>query len=162
MEFSKFSKFVSLLLLVKQSDASDGDEGNTDDGDDCNSDDLEVCSSSLSTLRLSSLDVGFLASCSPPTSSHSSLCNQEPQHTSLPGTFKENPIVQVEEALVKETPYHSQLTDMSVDGVPSPCPASLESQSRLESASPLKAHSDWRTIRWPVLPPITPQSGECL
>lgn len=157
---------VSLLLLVNQSDDLDGDEGDTEDGDDTNSDDLEACSSSLSALHFSSLDVAFLASCTPPISTQSSVSKhpsfhiQELQNTSHPDTLKENLIIQVEEPLVRETPHHNQLTDMGVDGVPSPCPAYSDSQSRVASASPLDVCSDWKTCRWPILPPITPQRGE--
>ncbi|XP_026779380.3 uncharacterized protein LOC113532275 [Pangasianodon hypophthalmus] len=151
---------------VNQSDDSDGDEGDTEDA--INRDDLEACSSSLSDLCFSSLDGAFLASCSPPTSTQSSLSknlsfhSQEPQNTKLtrlPETLKENPIIQVKDPIVRETPHPNQLTDMSDDGAPSPCPAYPDSQSRMASASPLDVRCDWKTCRWPILPPITPQRG---
>lgn len=159
---------VSLLLLVDQSDDYDGEDGDGEDGDEINSDDLEAFSSSLSDLRFSSLDGAVLASCSPPTSTQSSLhknlssLSQEPQDASYPETIKETPTIQVEDPLVRVTPHHNPLTDMGVHGAPTPCPAYLDSQSRLTSASPLDVHSDWKTCRWPILPPIMPQRGEHL
>lgn len=153
--------FVSLLLLVNQSVDSDVDERDTGDGDDVNSDDLEACSSSLSDLCFSSLDIEVLASCSPPTSSQSTLSrnpsfrSQELRKASLPETLKENPVIH-------ETPHPKQLPDWDVEGAPSTCPAYPDSQSSLASASPLDVRSDWKTSRWPILPPITPQRGEHL
>lgn len=159
---------VSLLLLVYQTDDSDGEDGDAEDGDDINNDDLEACSSSLSDLCFSSLDGAVLASCSPPTSSQSSFSknlsslSQEPRNTSHQETLKETPIIQVEDPLVRETPHPNQLTHTSVNGAPSPCSAYPDSQSRLASASQLDVRSDWTTCRWPILPPITPQRGKHL
>ncbi|KAK3544766.1 hypothetical protein QTP86_026774 [Hemibagrus guttatus] len=150
---------------VNQSDDSEGDKGDTDDGDDINSDYLEACSSSLSDLCFSSLDGAVLASCSPSTSTQSSLSknlnfhSQEPQNTSHLESLKESPIIQVEDPLVRETPHPLQLSDTGVEGAPSTSPAYLDSQSRLASASPRDVPSDWKTCRWPILPPITPQKG---
>ncbi|MCJ8742984.1 hypothetical protein PDJAM_G00088510 [Pangasius djambal] len=148
---------------VNQSDDSDGDEEDTEDDDAINRDDLEACSSSLSDLCFSSLDGAFLASCSPPTSTQSSLSknlsfhSQDPQNTRPPETLKENPIIQVKDPIVRETSHPNQLTDMGDDGAPSPCPAYPD--SRMASASPLEVRSDWKTCRWPILPPITSQRG---
>lgn len=109
-----------------------------------------------------------MASCTPLTSTQSSLCknlsslSQEPQNANHPETEKESPTIQVEDPLMTETPHSNPLTDMGVHGAPSPCPADLGSQSGLTSASPLDARSDWKTCRWPILPPITPQRGEHL
>ncbi|KAK3517904.1 hypothetical protein QTP70_027309, partial [Hemibagrus guttatus] len=150
---------------VNQSDDSEGDKGDTDDGDDINSDYLEACSSSLSDLCFSSLDGAVLASCSPSTSTQSSLSknlnfhSQEPQNTSHLESLKESPIIQVEDPLVRGTPHPLQLSDTGVEGAPSTSPAYLDSQSRLASASPRDVPSDWKTCRWPILPPITPQKG---
>ncbi|KAF4079874.1 hypothetical protein AMELA_G00183320 [Ameiurus melas] len=156
---------LSNVPSANQTDDSDGEDGDAEDGDDINNDDLEACSSSLSDLCFSSLDGAVLASCSPPTSSLSSLSknlsslSQEPQNTSHPETLKETPIIQVEGPLVRETPHPNQLTHTGVNGAPSPCPEYLDSRSRLASASQLDVRSDWKTCRWPILPPITPQRG---
>lgn len=157
--------FVSLLLLVNQSDDSEGDEEDTEDGDDINSDDLVACSSSLSDLCFSSLNGACLASCSPSTSTQSSRSknlnfhSQEPQNTSHLESLKEFPTIQVENPLVRETPHPLQLSVTCFEGAQSPSPAYLDSQSRLASASPRDVPSGWKTCRWPILPPITPQKG---
>lgn len=151
---------LSLLFLEFQIDDSDDDgEKDSKDGDP------EALSSSLSDLHFSSLDEAVLASCSPPSSSQSSLCktqsfySQKPQKTNLPKTLKEKPIILDKEPSLRETPHPNQLTDLGVDEDPSPCPAY---QTRLASTSPLDLHSDWKNPRWSVLPPITPQRGEHL
>ncbi|XP_058273359.1 uncharacterized protein LOC131370189 isoform X3 [Hemibagrus wyckioides] len=150
---------------VNQSDDSEGDEEDTEDGDDINSDNLEACSSSLSDHCFSSLDGACLASCSPSTSTQSSLSknlnfhSQEPQNTSHIESLKESPTIQVEDPLVKETPHPLQLSVTYVKGAPSASPAYLDSQSRLASASPRDVPFGWKTCRWPILPPITTQKG---
>ncbi|XP_047660336.1 uncharacterized protein LOC113651595 isoform X2 [Tachysurus fulvidraco] len=156
---------LSSAPTVKQSDDSEGDEEDTEHGDDINSDFLEACSSSLSDLCFSSLDGVTMASCSPQNNTQSSILNnltshsQEPQSSSHLESLKESPIIQVEDPLIKESPQPIQLTDMGDREGSRLYPAYLDSQSRQASASPLDVHSDWKTCRWPILPPITPQRG---
>ncbi|KAI5618009.1 hypothetical protein C0J50_22598 [Silurus asotus] len=149
---------ISNSPSVKQIDDSDEEYV---DGEDLNSEDLTACSSPLSDLCFSSLDGAVFASCSPPTSTLSKSLrrslSQELQYTKNLSNLKETPINQVEDPVVKRTPNPNQSTD--VDGAPSPCPANLESQSILASASPLDVLSEWKTCRWPILPPITPRRG---
>ncbi|KAI5093927.1 hypothetical protein C0J45_15651 [Silurus meridionalis] len=130
-------------------------------GEDLNSEDLSACASSLSDLCFSSLDGAVFASCSPPTSTLSKSLqrslSQELPYTKHLSNLKETPIIQIEDPVVKRTPNPNQPTD--VDGASSPCTANLESQSILASASPLDVLSEWKTCRWPILPPITPRRG---
>ncbi|KAF5890796.1 proline-rich protein 36-like isoform X4, partial [Clarias magur] len=147
---------------VNQSDDSNGDDGDTEDGDNINHDDLEACFLSLSDLRFSSLDGAVLASCSTSTSTQSSLSknlrsrDQEPQNTNHPKALKKTPSIPFKAHAEEETPHPNQLTDLGVGEAPSLRPAYLDSQSRPASASPLDV---WKTCRWPLLPPITPQRG---
>ncbi|TST22557.1 hypothetical protein Baya_12688 [Bagarius yarrelli] len=152
---------ISNAPSVNPGDDFDGDQGNTEDDNNINYDDLEACLSSLSDLCFSSFDRAVFASCSPANSTQSSFSknlnfhSQKPQNTSHQET--ESLIIEVEEPLKDKTPHTSQITKISAEGGPSPCPTNRNSQSSLASTSLLDFRSDLKTRRWPILPPITPQ-----
>ncbi|XP_066525540.1 uncharacterized protein [Hoplias malabaricus] len=156
------SSSLSNALSANLRDDNYSDVG--DKGDD-GSEDMEACSSSLSELRFSSLSGSVLASCTPQISPEhflsKPLASHSPENSPscLPENVKSPTIVHEQTSPPRQTPAFHQNADALIDSTSLPCHKTPQSQTGIAPASPVEAHSDWKTFHWPVLPPITPQKG---